>query len=133
MERIDKICNDFFNTMKEKMITMETDEKKEPKPLEQAITQVSNSLKEAGLQYVALLLILISNLWSTGQWELIVSLALAYAVFLFAGWVKKIAELKINELIAQSGLKDKEILILKEVKSKLEAQIESLVDKLNKN
>ena len=123
MERVDKICNDFLKHQKKRI---KMSEKKEPTP----ITNVASALKEAGYQYIALLLILISNLWGTGDWNTIGSLALAYAVFLFAGWVKKIAEVKISELIAQSGIKDKEILLLKEIKIKLEAEVKNLVDKL---
>lgn len=129
-----KIIETFFQKLKE-VKTMDTIHADgvtpTPTVIPAPVQQISSALKEAGYQYVALLLILISNLWTSGDWQTIGSLALAYAVFLFAGWVKKIAELKINELIAQSGIKDKEILILKEVKVKLESEIKNLVDKLN--
>ena len=93
------------------------------------VVEVPKSLREAGLQYITLLLIAVANIGFNGDWELILSLALAYAVFLFSGWVKKIAEIEIGKILAQSRLKDEEIMDLRTIKAKLQAEISRLSEK----
>lgn len=124
MERINKICDEFLKVycMNENKIEVKVDP--------EAKVETSTALKEVGMQYIAILIILISNLWQGGDWETIITLALAYAVLLFTGWIKKLGEVKINEVLAKSGLKDKEILILKEVRIKLESEVERLTRQL---
>ena len=89
-----------------------------------------NGLKEYIYLYISIVLVMASNFFPDGNWSLFLSLALALAVLIFTGWVKKIAETKINAILVQSGFKDKEIAMLKEVKSKLEAEIGKLVETL---
>lgn len=124
MERVNKICDEFLKVycMNENKIEVKVDP--------EAKVETSTALKEVGMQYIAILIILISNLWQEGDWETIITLALAYAVLLFTGWIKKLGEVKINEVLAKSGLKDKEILILKEVRIKLESEVERLTRQL---
>lgn len=124
MERVNKICDEFLKVycMNENKIEVKVDP--------EAKVETSTALKEVGMQYIAILIILISNLWQRGDWETIITLALAYAVLLFTGWIKKLGEVKINEVLAKSGLKDKEILILKEVRIKLESEVERLTRQL---
>lgn len=124
MERVNKICDEFLKVycMNENKIEVKVDP--------EAKVETSTALKEVGMQYIAILIILISNLWQGGDWETIITLALAYAVLLFTGWIKKLGEVKINEVLAKSGLKDKEILILKEVRIKLESEVERLTRQL---
>lgn len=124
MERLNKICDEFLKVycMNENKIEVKVDP--------EAKVETSTALKEVGMQYIAILIILISNLWQGGDWETIITLALAYATLLFTGWIKKLGEVKINEVLAKSGLKDKEILILKEVRIKLESEVERLTRQL---
>lgn len=124
MERVNRICNEFLKVyyMNEANI--------ESKPKQDVKVEPSTALKEVAMQYIAIIIILISNLWQGGDWQTILTLALAYAVFLFTGWIKKLGEVKINEILAKSGLKDKEILILKEVRIKLESEVERLTKQL---
>lgn len=117
-----QIIDTFFRIAEEAQI-MEKNESIEKKPL-------TRSLEESVWQYIALVLILFSNFYNTGDWKTFWSLVIAFAVFIFSGWVKKMAELKIGELIAQTGLKDKEILKLKEIRAKLESEIKRLSEKL---
>lgn len=96
-----------------------------------SMNSVTKGLQEYAFLYISLLLILLSNFYPSGDWSLFISLAIALAVLLFSGWVKKMAEIKINEILVKSGLKDKEIATLKEVKTKLESEIQKLVEMLN--
>ena len=94
------------------------------------IDNVSTALKEAGYQYVALILIIVSNLYGVLGWQEILAVCLALAVFMFAGWVKKIAESKINVLLKQSRDKDDEILELKSQVSDLKHIKAKLVEEI---
>lgn len=92
----------------------------------------SNAFKEAGFQYFLLILIIASNLYDAIGWNEILALAFSLAVFLFGGWLKKIAELKIDEILKVGERKDAEILALKEIKIKLQSEVDKYAEFLTK-
>jgi len=101
-----------------------------PNVIEQAFK--STAFKEAGYQYFLLILIIVSNLWDTVGWSEIIALGLSLAIFLFGGWLKKIAELKIDEILRVAERKDAEILALKEIKIKLQGEVDKYVEQLTR-
>ena len=95
-------------------------------------------LEEMVYHYIALILIISSSLYRVVTLEIIVSIWLALAVFIFVGWVKKMAAIKAEYLLKKLGVKDEEILKLKQriadlgvIEKKLEEKVIEIVKKIN--
>lgn len=123
MERVERVCDRLLVfKMNEKETVLE-------KPILEKV-QIPSPLRESFIIFVFIVANLITNLWELGDYGLILRLIFVFGTFLFGGWVKKYADIKINAVIEKLGLRDNEIRVLKDIKVKLESEIEKLTDRL---
>lgn len=88
----------------------------------------STALKESGWQYALIVAIAISSLYSELGIGGVIALCLSFLGIVFGGYVKKIAENKMAEIIAANKTKDEEILTLKSQVADLKAIKQKLMD-----
>jgi uncharacterized membrane protein len=105
----------------------------QPQPTPQTVAHAilnSTALKESGLQYMLIIAISISSLVSLLGWETMLALCLSYLGVVFGGYIKKIGENKMAEILAANKKKDEEILVLKSQVNDLKAIKEKLMEEI---
>lgn len=90
----------------------------------------STALKESGFQYLLIVAITISSLVAELGWVGVIAICLSFLGIVFGGYVKKIAENKMADIIAKSKEKDEEILELKSQISDLKAIKAKLMEEI---
>ena len=135
-KQIDKICAKFqkrfvknnrkrIEQNKKKMRKMENI-KKGAENLSVLFNNPPKSLREAVIQYVTLMLLVIANMgWTQDSLESIISFALTFAVYLFVGWIKKANELNIAEKLKEETCLKNDNLQPKEENLKLKADYDA--------
>ena len=88
----------------------------------------STALKESGLTYIVIIAISISSLLEWLTPIQIVALCLSYLGVLLGGYIKKAAELRMQDILKKSAQKDEEILRLRSEIADLRVITETLVE-----